>query len=84
MVEYQLTDRKFSREWRRNKRYSRHELRWLARKKGLEFTERRGIGQMVKDGRVVANFAEVKAQVESVPRPEAPFFAALVLGRAVG
>lgn len=33
---YRLRDRVFSRVWRRNKRYSEHELRWLARKKGLD------------------------------------------------
>jgi hypothetical protein len=32
---YKLIDRFFSRLWRRNKRYSEHELRWLARKRGL-------------------------------------------------
>jgi hypothetical protein len=32
---YRLTDRFFSRLWRRTKRYSEKELRWLARKHGL-------------------------------------------------
>ena len=32
---YQLIDRMFSRLWRRNKRYSERELRWLAKKRGL-------------------------------------------------
>lgn len=32
---FRLVNRFFSRLWRRNKRYSEHELRWLARKRGM-------------------------------------------------
>lgn len=84
MIEYQLTDRKFSREWRRSKRYSRNELRWLARKRGLELRERGGVAQVIEPGtrRVVANFAQVK-QAAPVPesRPDLKLFAALAAGR---
>jgi hypothetical protein len=34
-MDYRLTNRTFSREWRRSKRYSDHELRWLARRRGF-------------------------------------------------
>lgn len=84
-MEYHLTDRTFSREWRRGKRYSKRELRWLARKKGLEFKEHRSTIQLVdQKGRIVANFAG-KAEVgEAVPRhPLAHAFAALVVGKTI-
>lgn len=34
-MDYRLMDRAFSRIWRRSKRYSDHEIKWLARKRGL-------------------------------------------------
>lgn len=84
-MEYHLTDRKFSREWRRGKRYSKQELRWLARKKGLEFKEHRGTIQLLdQKGKVVANFAGKAEVAEAVPRhPLAHAFAALVVGKTI-
>ena len=79
MIEYQLVDRKFSREWRRSKRYSRNELRWLARKRGLELKERGGAAQVVdRSGRVVANFAQVKKPGLPESRPDLKLYAALL------
>jgi hypothetical protein len=37
---YKMTDRLFSRLWRRNKRYSEHELRWLAGRRGLKLEQK--------------------------------------------
>lgn len=84
-MEYHLTDRTFSREWRRGKRYSKQELRWLARKKGLEFVERGGAVKLVnKLGKAVANFAQKAEESEAVPRhPMAHTFAALVVGKTI-
>jgi hypothetical protein len=36
MAVYRLINRTFSREWRRSKNYSDHEIKWLARRRGLE------------------------------------------------
>ena len=84
-MEYHLTDHRFSREWRRGKRYSKHELRWLARKKGLEFVEYGGAVKLVnRQGKTVANFAQKAEVVEATPQhPLARVFAALAVGKTI-
>lgn len=64
MADYRLTDRKFSRHWRRNKKYSDHELRWLAKRRGLEYVEQRDIIRLrdLKTKKVVANFGLIPAR----------------------
>lgn len=63
MAVYRLINRSFSRAWRRSKDYSDHEIRWLAKRRGLLFRERAGVVE-VKDraGKLVAKFQEVKEQ----------------------
>lgn len=86
MTEYCLIDRAFSREWRRSKRYSRNELRWLARRKGLEFRERRDKAQVVepRTGRVIVNFDAVPAQESAAPSKINQVLATLALGKVMG
>ena len=57
-MNYKLIDRLFSRLWRRDKRYSEHELRWLARKRGLTVRLKGGYLDIVqpKSKQVVAHF----------------------------
>jgi len=56
MAVYRLTDRRFSRLWRRSKDYSDHEIRWLAKRRGLDYRERGNTIQVMDHGTVVANF----------------------------
>lgn len=82
MAEYRLTNRQFSRLWRRSKKYREHEIRWLARKRGMEVTELRGGLQVVdpKTKKVVANFQKL-AEASDIPvRERASVFAALKVG----
>lgn len=60
MADYRLTDRKFSRLWRRNKSYSEHELRYLAQKRRLTLRQHNKTLQILdpKTNKVVANFQE--------------------------
>jgi 3D (Asp-Asp-Asp) domain-containing protein len=84
-MKYRLTNRKFSREWRRNKSYSLNELRWLARRKGLDCKERGGVVRVLdKAGKLVAGFAREKAVVvEEKPSLRAAAFATLVVGKTI-
>lgn len=72
MADYRLTDRAFSREWRRNKTYSEREIRWLAKRRGLEFVENRDTIQVrdLKTKKVVANFGLVPAREVEPERDE--------------
>ena len=57
MAVYRLTNRRFSREWRRSKDYSDHEIRWLAKRRGLNFREHSAALTVTDQaGVVVANF----------------------------
>ena len=47
---------RFSREWRRNKKYSDKELRGLCRRRGCELQERRGVLLVMKGGKLIAQF----------------------------
>jgi len=68
MAVYRLNNRSFSRVWRRNKDYSDHEIRWLAKKRGLEFRENKTTIELVnRNNQVVAAFQEVPAQMEAAP-----------------
>jgi hypothetical protein len=72
MAVYRLTDRKFSRLWRRSKDYSDHEIRYLARKRGLEISAHKQVIQVLdpKSKKVVANFQEVAQALEADNRSE--------------
>jgi len=61
MAVYRLTDRIFSRQWRRNKDYAEREIRRLARRRGLLMNIRKQTVQVLdpKTHKVVANFQEV-------------------------
>lgn len=60
---YRLIDRFFSRDWRRNKRYSEHELRWLARKRKLAVRLKRDVLEVYHPvtGAVIAHFKGAEA-----------------------
>lgn len=68
MALYRLTNRKFSREWRRSKNYREHEITWLAKKRGLQTRSRNRTLEVFdpKTKRVVANFVEVR-EAEAKP-----------------
>lgn len=61
MADYRLTNRTFSRVWRRSKNYRDHEIRWLARKRGLAVRERKQAIEVYdpKTNKTVANFQQV-------------------------
>lgn len=66
---YRLVDRFFSRLWRRSKRYSEHELRWLAKKRGLALRLK---GDMLEvchpaSKEVVATFKGIPDHTPGVP-----------------
>jgi hypothetical protein len=66
MAVYRLAGRHFSRQWRRSKNYSDHEIRWLSKKRGLNFRERAGVVSVTdKAGKLVAKFQEVKDQADA-------------------
>lgn len=61
MADYRLTNRTFSRIWRRSKNYRDHEIQWLARRRGLAVRERKGAIEVYdpKTNKAVANFQQV-------------------------
>jgi len=82
MAVYRLTNRAFSRLWRRSKNYREHEIRWLARKRRLETRDRNRAIEVYdpKTNKVVANFREVP-ETESVHvNDRTRMFAALRFG----
>lgn len=68
---YRLTNRAFSRLWRRSKRYSDHEIRFLCKRRGLTMEEH-GDQLTVLNAKkiVVANFIEVRDTVDSNEKPD--------------
>jgi hypothetical protein len=66
---YKLTDRFFSRIWRRTKRYSEHELRWLAKKRGLTLRHKGDMIQIIHPAtkQVVAHFKGKETAIEPGP-----------------
>lgn len=58
MAVYRLTDRTFSRAWRRSKNYREHEIKWLARKRGLLVRSDKNVLTVYapKTGATVAHF----------------------------
>lgn len=82
MADYRLTDRKFSRLWRRSKDYSSHELRWLARRRGLEISVHKQTLQIIqpKTKKVIANFKEIPKTEAVIGDEKTRLFAALRLG----
>jgi len=79
MAVYRLTDRKFSRLWRRNKKYSDVEIRYLARKRGLESDARKGVITVTdpKNKKVVATFQQVAEAGVAAVSERTSLFAAL-------
>lgn len=79
MADYRLTNRTFSRLWRRSKNYRDHEIRWLARRRGMEVVDHKGAIQVIdpKTKKVVANFQKVPEQGDMPIRERASIFAAL-------
>ena len=66
MAEYRLTNRQFSRLWRRSKDYSDHEIRFLAKRRGLEIDDHKSVLTVIdpKNKKVVATFKEVQQAAE--------------------
>jgi hypothetical protein len=82
MADYRLTDRKFSRLWRRSKDYSDHEIRWLARRRGLTMSVHKQTLQVIhpKTKKVIANFKEIPKTEAFIGDEKTRLFAALRLG----
>lgn len=59
MTFYRLTDRAFSRIWRRNKDYTEKQLMLLARHSGSTLDKTKAGIQVKRRGKLVANFAAV-------------------------
>lgn len=64
-MDYRLTNREFSRVWRRSKRYSDHELKWLCRRRGLMLRRDKQDLQAVDPAtnKVVARFEPIPVPV---------------------
>jgi len=60
-------NREFSRLWRRSKRYSDHEIKWLARKRGLAVGDSKGVLTVYdkNTGKTVASFEAVKDEKDA-------------------
>lgn len=58
MAVYRLINRGFSRQWRRSKDYREHEIRWLARRRGLEMRSHNRALEVFnpKTGKTVVSF----------------------------
>lgn len=70
---WQLMDRKFSREWRRNKLYRLAELRRLAAKRGCQVSKvSSGRVDVVDGSKVVARFQLRGEEDQSVPATAPP------------
>jgi hypothetical protein len=69
-MDYRLTNREFSRVWRRSKRYSDHEIKWLARKRGFSVRYQETDLQVydTKSGKTVANFEPLENNKEAQTR----------------
>jgi hypothetical protein len=61
MADYRLINRGFSREWRRSKKYRNHEIKWLAKRRGLEVRSRNRALEVFdpKTGKTVVSFKEI-------------------------
>jgi len=66
---YRLTDRFFSRFWRRTKRYSEKELRWQAKKHGLTLRLKGDTIELAHPAtrQVVAHFKGKADSISTVP-----------------
>lgn len=66
---YKLTDRFFSRIWRRTKRYSERELRWQAKKHGLTLRLKNDLIELSHPAtkQVVAHFKGKEGDVPALP-----------------
>ncbi len=73
MADYRLTNRAFSRQWRRSKNYREHEIHWLARRRGLKVIERRGNLELIspKTKKVEATFQKQR-ESDFLLRPPKP------------
>jgi hypothetical protein len=66
-MNYRLTNREFSRVWRRSKKYSDHEIKWLARKRGLLVRDSKDVLTVYdKDtGKTVASFEPIEDEKDA-------------------
>jgi hypothetical protein len=78
MADYRLINRGFSREWRRSKKYRNHEIKWLAKKRGLEVRTRNRVLEVIdpKTGKTVVSFKEI-GEAEIIVSERSRAFAAL-------
>lgn len=65
MIFYQLTDRTFSRIWRRNKDYTEKQLNLLAKRHGCVLEKFKGGLRVNKGGKVAANFRAVQGEAQA-------------------
>jgi len=77
MMLYRLTDRTFSRRWRRNKDYTEQQLKMLARHRGCVLEKFHGGIRVKKGGKCVASFKETVRQEEIPENRPASVYAAL-------
>ncbi len=85
MAVYRLINRTFSREWRRSKDYRDHEIKWLAKKRGLAVRNRNRAVEVFDPKRprhVVVAFKEVDESMPLVVDERIRMFAALRGGYA--
>lgn len=67
MTDYKIAPgSRFSREWRRNKRYSERELRMLCRRRKCSLEKKRDVLLVLRDGKVVAQFNPVAEPAKAV------------------
>ena len=69
MILYRLADRRFSRVWRRNKKYTEKQLLLLAKHNACALEKFKGGIKIKKGDKVVADFDEV-AQIEELHENE--------------
>jgi hypothetical protein len=71
-MDYRLTNREFSRVWRRSKRYSDHELKWLCRRRGLALRREGKDLKAVdpKTNKVVVRFEPIPVAMLPEPPPK--------------
>lgn len=79
MAVYRLTHRAFSRTWRRSKNYREHEIKWLARRRGLTVREQGTAIEVLdpKTGKLAACFQPVSEVQEAQADDRSRAFAAL-------
>lgn len=70
MKQYRIATKDFSRLWRRGKSYTFPELRWLARRRGLDIRRHKKRIQLSGPSGVVVTFDELPEPMTASPRSE--------------